>query len=142
MTSLPVRRSRRYEVVKFNYTSDNGQNFIQGQFHYKDDNGQPFINLSPSFLETVVTGKKEKIWGDLSNLRKFEVTYAEPRNQLGRAVAVFYIPKLSNALTQIREIRDILKDKFNSFNLQWCTDYIGESRFTEVQPTRINEVNQ
>ena len=142
MANLPIRRSRRYELIKFIYTADNGDRFITGQFHYKDENGTPFIELTPLFNQRIVDEKKTKLWGNTENLRRCEVIYEEPRNQNRKATARFYLPfRPSEFLKEnLEQIRQALKNKFNDFNLSWCSNYRGESRFTAVPPMRINQI--
>jgi hypothetical protein len=142
MANLPIRRSRRYELIKFIYTADNGDRFITGQFNYKDDLGIPFIELTPLFNQRIVDEKKTKLWGNTDNLRRCEVVYQEPRNQTGQAEARFYLPyPPSQHLTEhLEQIRQVLKSKFNDFNLSWCTNYRGETRFTFDKPIRINPI--
>lgn len=143
MTALPARRTRRYELVKFTYTTDNGESIVTGQFHYKDENGAPFFELSSSFLSRVVQGRRrEKFWGDPSRLRKAEVQYPEPRNQNGVGEARFYIPfrPEDGCLECFLEIRELAKAKFRPTNQRVCVAYRGENRFTIEKPRRANEV--
>lgn len=143
MTVLPPRRTRRYELVKFIYTTDNGETLVTGQFHYKDENGGPFFELSRSFLARVIQGRRrDKFWGDPSRLRKAEVQYPEPRNQTGIGEAVFYIPYRPNdgCLECFLEIRELVKSKFKASEQIVCTAYRGENRYTIDRPRRLNEV--
>ena len=138
---LPARRTRRYSLVKFVYTTDSGESLVTGQFHYKDENGNPFFELSSSFLSREVTERRrEKFWGDPSRLRKAEITFPEPRNQNGQGEAVFYIPFRPDegCLDCFLEIREIAYSKFRPERA--CVDYRGENRFTFDKPVRLNEV--
>ncbi|AUC61799.1 hypothetical protein AA637_11865 [Cyanobacterium sp. HL-69] len=142
---LPPRRTRRYELVKFIYTTDNNESLVTGQFHYKDENGVPFFELSSRFLSRVVTGRsREKFWGNPDRLRKAEVQYPEPRNQNGVGSATLYIPDNPDNGTKetFLEIRDIVYGKFAPFNQRACVNYRGENRFTRELPSRVNEVIQ
>lgn len=139
---FPPRRTRRYELIKFKYTTDNGETLITGQFHFKDESGVPFIELSTRFLDKVVTGRtRDKFWGKPERLRKAEVTFLDPLNQNGLGEATLYIPDNpdNGARETFLEIRDIVYNKFGNFNQKACVEYRGENRFTIELPRRINE---
>ncbi len=140
MAELPIRRTRRYTIVKFIYDLDDGNTLIAGQFHYQDENGEPFLPLGQSLFNRQVTDNRDQWWSDLVNLRHCEVVYEEARNQTGEARATFYLPdRYPNTLENLVEVRDLLKAKFSPVEIQYCTNYRGESRSTLSQPSRIQD---
>ena len=141
MANFPPPRTRRFQLVKFIYTSDNGQEFVRTQRIDKDVNGDAFLPI-PDFLNSVIINNNDKdvIWGEQSNLRKSLVTYTEPSHNNGIAQITLYIPQnepnsIFSALSQIKEL---LKNKFGNTNIQFCFDYNGEIRFTNSLPSTIS----
>ena len=141
MATFPPPRTKRFQLVKFKYTSDNSEEYVRTQRIDKDVNGDFFLPI-PDFLQDVIVNNNDKdvIWGEQSNLRKSLVTYTEPSNNNGIAQITLYIPQnepnsIFSALSQIKEL---LKNKFGNTNIQFCFDYSGETRFTNSLPSTIS----
>ncbi len=139
MALLPPAKTRRYEVIKFVYTADNGQQFIRTQRIDKDILGNRFIDLPNCFQLAEQKRVKDKIWGDPSNLRRTVTEYEEPDNATGKAQVTIYVPEPPTIGTAncLREILFIVKNKFNPLNIGSCLRYFGEKRFSEIRPNKI-----
>ena len=138
MSSLPIPRTRRYEVVKFIYTADDGSKYIRTQRIDKDINGDRIIEL-PACFEQVTKRTKDKIWGDPENLRKCLIIYPEPENETGEAQITIYVPErpINDTLQCVNEIVVIANQFSDSNNVANCVEYRGETRFTLARTNQI-----
>ena len=132
MATEPPRATRRWLDYKFMYTADDGSNKITSDRIYLDAQGEPIVPITSLFSARAVTDSKTKLWGNVSNLRKAEITYAESANATGKATTRRYIPYNPNdvIVPYLIELRTALQQQLGDH----CIDYRGENRFTTDKP--------
>lgn len=141
MADIPINKTRRYNNYKFYYTRDDGTTIITSCHINKKPDGS-YILAPTAMLEarkvTDPSLKKAKFWGKPENLRKIEITYAEPNNVSGRAETRRYCPYAPTAdvLAYIEEVRLQGKNDLP----EPCFAYRSENRFTNDRPQRINAI--
>lgn len=132
MSTEPPRATKKWIDYKFIYTADDGSNRITSDRISLDANGEPVIPITPLFSARAITDTKTKLWGSVSNLRKAEITYAEPANATGTATTRRYIPYNPDdiIIDYLKELRTAIQQQLDDH----CIDYRGENRFTTDIP--------
>lgn len=141
MAELPIKKARRWQDYKFLYTQDDGTDIITSDRISLDPDGSYILSPTPMLESRKVTDptlKKAKFWGKPENLRKVEITYAEPNNQSGRAETRRYnpYPPTTQALEYLKEVIGQCKIDLP----EPCAYYRGENRFTLDKPQRIKDI--
>lgn len=141
MAAIPIKRSRRWQDYKFRYTQDDGTDIITSDRISLNEDGSYILPPTAMLEARKVTDpslKKAKFWGKPENLRKVEITFAEPNNANGRAETRRYCPynPINEVQAYIKEVREQGK-----INLEEpCFNYRGENRFTIDKPQRISNI--
>ena len=141
MADLPIKKARRWQDYKFIYTQDDGTDIITSDRISLNPDGSYILSPTPMLESRKVTDpilKKAKFWGKPENLRRVEISYAEPDNQSGRAETRRYNPyrPTTEALEYLKEVKEQCKNDLP----QPCVFYRGENRFTLDKPQRIKDL--
>lgn len=141
MADIPIKRSRRWQDYKFRYTQDDGTDIITSDRISLNDDGSYILSPTPMLESRKVTDpalKKAKFWGKPENLRKVEITYAEPNNVDGRSETRRYnpYPPFGGCLDYVKEVTAQSRIDLP----ESCVSYRGENRFTLDKPQRIRDL--